>query len=174
MAMSDKKIYGPDIYRRNEHGLLENADYEFNEDGTVNWRAMIKPEFLYPNKDWFESRNKDVPSSSDGLNDKQLLIMLGGIKELAKLRGYYDIDFQVTNVSEGYVTAKCTITWCKKYETAGEYATVYSDAANATVANTDAFCAKFLETIACNRAFVRRGAFLGGWGVGVRVRLVWV
>ena len=27
--------------------------------------------------------------------------------------------------------------------------------ANATADNTDAFCAKFLETIACNRAFVR-------------------
>jgi hypothetical protein len=54
--MSEKKIYGPDIYKRNEHGLLENVDYEFNEDGSVNWRAMIKEEFLYPNKDWFVSR----------------------------------------------------------------------------------------------------------------------
>ena len=57
--MSKKKIYGPDIYKRNEHGLLENVDYEFNEDGSVNWRAMIKEEFLYPNKDWFVSRKKD-------------------------------------------------------------------------------------------------------------------
>ena len=31
----------------------------------------------------------------------------------------------------------------------------YTDVGNATLANTDAFCAKFLETIACNRAFVR-------------------
>ena len=94
-----KKLYGPDVYKRNDHGLLENAEYVFNEDGSVNWRAMIKPEFLYPNKGWFEARNKSVPDSIEGLDDKQLLIMLGGIKELAKLRGYYDIDFQVTNVS---------------------------------------------------------------------------
>jgi hypothetical protein len=154
--MSEKKIYGPDIYKRNEHGLLENADYEFNEDGSVNWRAMIKEEFLYPNKDWFASRKKDVPSSVDGLSDKQLLIMLGGIKELAKMRGYHSIDFTVTNVSSDYVTAKCQIDWIENYESAniGIYPR-YTDVANATLANTDNFCAKFLETIACNRAFVR-------------------
>jgi hypothetical protein len=154
--MSEKKIYGPDIYKRNGHGLLENADYEFNEDGSVNWRAMIKEEFLYPNKDWFASRKKDVPSSVDGLSDKQLLIMLGGIKELAKMRGYHSIDFTVTNVSSDYVTAKCQIDWIENYESAniGIYPR-YTDVANATLANTDNFCAKFLETIACNRAFVR-------------------
>tara|TARA_B100000945_G_scaffold117576_1_gene93447 strand:+ start:16721 stop:17500 length:780 start_codon:yes stop_codon:yes gene_type:complete len=153
--MSDKKIYGPDIYKRNEHGLLENVDYVFNEDGSIDWRAMIKAEFLYPNKGWFDARNKPTPKTSEGLDDKQLLIMLGGIKELAKLRGYSSIDFEVNNVSDGYVTAKCTINWVDNYETAQEYNTTYSDVANATLANTDAFCAKFLETIACNRAFVR-------------------
>ena len=150
-----KKIYGPDIYKRNEHGLLENVDYIFNEDGSINWRAMIKPEFLYPNKGWFEARNKPVPSSSDGLDDKQLLIMLGGIKELAKLRGYCGLDFKVKNVSDDYVTAKCIIHWHQNYESVNEYSTTYVDVANATADNTDAFCAKFLETIACNRAFVR-------------------
>jgi hypothetical protein len=40
--MTKKKIYGPDIYKRDIHGLLENVDYKFNDDGSVNWRAMIK------------------------------------------------------------------------------------------------------------------------------------
>ena len=79
-----KKIYGPDLYRRNGEGLLENANYIFNEDGSIDWRAMIKSEFLYPNKGWFEARSQALPDSIDGLEDKQLLIMLGGIKELAK------------------------------------------------------------------------------------------
>ena len=154
--MSKESIYGPDVYKRNGHGLLENVDYEFNEDGSVNWRAMIKEEFLYPNKDWFASRKKDVPTSVEGLSDKQLLIMLGGIKELAKMRGYHSIDFTVTNVSSDYVTAKCQIDWIENYESAniGIYPR-YTDVANATLSNTDNFCAKFLETIACNRAFVR-------------------
>ena len=148
-----KKLYGPDIYKRNEHGLLENVDYVFNEDGSVNWRAMIKEEFLYPNKGWFDSRNQPVPTSPEGLEDKQLLIMLGGIKELAKMRGYSTVAFDVVHSSDGYVTAKCMINWNKNYETQDEV--VYEDYANATLANTDNFCAKFLETIACNRAFVR-------------------
>ena len=151
-----KKFYGPDAYKRNQHGLLENVDYEFNEDGTVNWRAMIKPEFLYANKGWFDARNKPTPTSTEGLDDKQLLIMLGGIKDLAKMRGYHTVDFKVDNISDGYVTAKCQIDWIENYESAniGVYPR-YADVANATLANTDNFCAKFLETIACNRAFVR-------------------
>jgi hypothetical protein len=40
------------------------------------------------------------------------------------------------------------------FETAGQ-SVVFEDIANATEANTDNFCLKFLETIACNRAFVR-------------------
>jgi len=152
---ASKKLYGPDIYKRNDHGLLDNVDYTFNEDGSIDWRAMIKPEFLYPNKGWFEARSQPVPASVEGLKDNQLLIMLGGIKELAKMRGYCGVEFKVENVSEGYVTAKCTIHWHENYESVNSYSTSYEDVANATLANTDAFCAKFLETIACNRAFVR-------------------
>ena len=36
-----------------------------------------------------------------------------------------------------------------------QVALLYTDVANASSRNTDAFCSKFLETIACNRAFVR-------------------
>lgn len=153
-AMSKNNIYGPDLYIRNDHGLLKNASYQFNEDGSIDWRSMIKPEFLYPNKDWFLSRNKDIPSSPEGLDDKQLLIMLGGIKELAKLRGYEFINFETNNVSDGYVVAKCTIGWIPNYES-NKQSIIYEDVANATFSNTDSFCSKFLETIACNRAFVR-------------------
>ena len=36
--------FGPKNYQRDEHGLLKNVQYVFNEDGSVNWRAMIKEE----------------------------------------------------------------------------------------------------------------------------------
>ena len=152
--MSEEKIYGPDVYKRNKHGLLENAEYEFNDDGSVNWRAMIKPEFLYPNKDWFTARKKDIPTSSEGLEDKQLLIMLGGIKELARLRGFESVSFKTDHLSDTYVIASCEIIWSPNYESNKE-CIVYQDVANATLQNTGSFAAKFLETIACNRAFVR-------------------
>ena len=94
-----KKFYGPNVYKRNDDGLLGNVEYVFDEDGSINWRGMIKDEFLYPNKGWFDARNKPTPSSNEGLEDKQLLIMLGGIKEIAKMRRYSSVDFDVNNIS---------------------------------------------------------------------------
>jgi hypothetical protein len=145
-------------YKRNEYGLIESQEYFFNEDGSVDWRKMIKDEFLYPNKGWFDARKKEVPSSIDGLKDNQLLIMLGGIKEIAKLRGFHSVSYEINHINENYVVAKCRISWISNYETINDYHAAYvayEDVANATLANTDDFCAKFLETIACNRAFVR-------------------
>jgi hypothetical protein len=142
-------------YKRNEHGLIESQSYIFNDDASVNWRKMIKDEFLYPNKGWFDIRKKEVPSSIEGLKDNQLLIMLGGIKEIAKLRGFHSVSYDVNHVNENYVVAKCRISWIYNYEHTADFHVCYEDVANATLANTDDFCAKFLETIACNRAFVR-------------------
>jgi hypothetical protein len=157
-VLIDKKLKFHELYKRNEWGLIDCVDYVFDEDGSVNWRGMIKDKFLYPNRGWFDLRSKQVPQSIDGLDDNQLLIMLGGIKELAKLRGFHSVVYDVKHVNENYVIAKCKISWIGNYESANNYdyhTVVYEDVANATLANTDDFCAKFLETIACNRAFVR-------------------
>lgn len=146
--MTQNKITrGPD-------GLIEGKEYKFTQDGFVDWRAMIDPQFLYPNKDYFELRKLPVPTSVEGLDDKQLLIMLGGIKELARLRGFKSVRYNIKHESPNYVTAICSIEWMGNYETSGE-TVAFEDVANATEANTDNFCLKFLETIACNRAFVR-------------------
>ena len=64
--------------KRNEFGLTEGVIHAYHEDGTINWRAMIAPEHLYPNKGWFESRSKPMPNSIEGLEDSQLLIKLSG------------------------------------------------------------------------------------------------
>lgn len=141
-------------YSRNEYGLLNSVNYHFNDDGSINWRKMIKNEFLYPNKGWFDLRKKEFPNSIEGLADNQLLIMLGGIKELAKLRGFENVSYEVLNIGDNYVTAKCQIAWIGNYETDNRVV-AFEDVANATADNTDDFCIKFLETIACNRAFVR-------------------
>ena len=139
--------------------MNNKIEYKYNEDGTINWRAMVKPEYLYPNKDWFELRNKPVPESIEGLADNQLLIKLGGLKELAKLRGYNQVGYEVIKCERDYVVVKCRIHWTKFCESAEkgmiEDYCVFEDMANATLDNTNDFCAKFLETIATNRAFVR-------------------
>jgi hypothetical protein len=145
---------GPAIYKRNDFGLLAQVNYEFNEDGSVDWRKMIKDEHLYPNKDWFESRNKEIPTSIEGLDDCQLLIKLSGIKELAKMRGFSRVEQEILESSPERVVCKCSITWFPNYECDDKEVT-YTDTANATLDNTSSFATKFLETIAANRAFVR-------------------
>ena len=113
-------------YVRDENGLLKNTEYTFNDDGSINWKAMIKQEYLFPNKSWFESRDREVPSSAEGLEDHQLLIKLGGIKELAKLRGFTDVYYDVEKCEEGHVAVKCSITFSPNYET-GNAPVVFSD-----------------------------------------------
>jgi hypothetical protein len=142
-------------YERDELGLLNSIDYIFNDDGSIRWRDMIKPEFLYVNKEYFERFGKEAPKSTDGLKDNQLSIMLGGIKELAKLRGFNKVSYKLTHEKSGdHVSAACTINWIPNYES--DYRTIsFEDFGNASVNNTDDFCHKFLETIACNRAFIR-------------------
>ena len=153
--MKKNKLYGPDLWARNEHGLLQSVEYEFNEDGSVNWRAMISPEHLYPNKDHFEMRKMPVPDSIEGLEDNQLLIKLSGIKELAKLRGFHNVTYDITESSDSRVVVQCMINWIENYEGAYGHTQTFSSIANATTHNTNGFAAKFLECIAENRAFVR-------------------
>jgi hypothetical protein len=145
---------GTKLYIRDDNGLLQNVIYEFNEDGSINWRAMIKEEHLFPNRSWFESRGKDCPRSIDGLADHQLLIKLAGIKELAKLRGFESISYDTVKCDEGHVAVCCSVSFTPNYET-GSQSVTFQDMANATLNNTSSFATKFLETIACNRAFVR-------------------
>jgi hypothetical protein len=154
-------------YKRNELGLLEGVKYEYNEDGSINWRAMVASEHLYPNKGWFEMRNQPMPRSVEGLEDNQLLIKLSGIKELAKLRGFDGVRYEVIKCELDHVAVKCRIHWTPNFE-AGSYYSLkagqedyfnsrvsFEDIANATTNNTSSFAQKFLETIAANRAFVR-------------------
>jgi len=145
---------GPSLFKRDEHGLLENIQYHFNEDGSVNWRSMIKEEYLFPNKSWFELRKKDVPKSTEGLKDHQLLIKLSGIKELARLRGFDSLSYEAVKCESDHASIVCRMTFIPNYETGGQ-AIMFQDMANATYENTSSFAKKFLETIACNRAFVR-------------------
>jgi hypothetical protein len=145
---------GPMQFKRDEYGLLINTQYTFNEDGSVDWRSMIKNEHLFPNKSWFQLRKKDVPRSIDNLADHQLLIKLSGIKELARMRGFSSVSYEVVKCELDHVAVICKMTFLPNFETCGESVT-FQDIANATTENTNSFAKKFLETIACNRAFVR-------------------
>ena len=67
---------------RDGDGLVADGsvEYKFTDDGLIDWRKMIKTEFLVPNK----SRTSETDVTK--LKDWQLIILLGGIKELAQIR----------------------------------------------------------------------------------------
>ncbi len=143
------RVKGRDI-----NGLLRHVKYTFNEDGTIDWRKMIKPEYLVPNKQVFDRKNKPVPESIEGLEDRELLILLGGIKELAQLRGYTHVGYKVECPSNDYVVAVCNIVWRPNYETEGS-SVEFSAIGDASHGNTNGFGKNFLGPIAENRSFVR-------------------
>jgi hypothetical protein len=142
------------IYSRDEYGLVKSVKYVFNADGSIDWRSMIAKDHLYPNKDWFFARNLYVPDSVDNLDDAQLSIKLVGIKELAKLRGFSSVSYQVIESSPQRAVVCCSIDFIPNFESNYERVR-FSSIANATIDNTNGFGAKFLESIAENRAFVR-------------------
>jgi hypothetical protein len=109
---------------------------------------MVKQEFLVANRD--RTSESDVSK----LEDNQLLILLGGIKELAQIRGYTNVQYSVQTPSSDYVVATCSISWVPNYETEGREIT-FSAIGDASPDNTKSFARFFLGPIAENRAFVR-------------------
>jgi hypothetical protein len=138
------------ISTRNKYGLIEdeNINYVYNEDGTINWRKMVKIEYLVPN------RQKTQETDVSKLEDRDLLILLGGIKELAQIRGYTSVEYKVVAASENYFATSCKIKWIPNYETNGRVIE-FEALADASPNNTKSFARFFLAAIAENRAFVR-------------------
>lgn len=133
---------------RTEDGLIEGVNYQFNDDGSINWRKMIRPEFLVSNRD----RTSETDISK--LEDKDLLILLAGIKNVAQLRGFTSVTYDVVAPSSDYVVATCKINWIPNYETEGN-AITFSSIGDASPGNTKDFARHFLGPIAENRAFIR-------------------
>jgi len=139
---------------RDENGLIKGIEYFYTSEGLVDWRKMVKTEYLVPNKQYFEKQNKPVPATIEGLQDKELLILLAGIKNLARVRGYSSVHYNVTSPSADSVFVVCTIGWLPNYET--EKTSIYSSGiGDAHPNNTKGIGTMFLGPIAENRAFVR-------------------
>lgn len=155
-------------YVRNEAGLLTNVNYKFNEDGSVNWKGMLNPKHIVLNKqlktaieekynrsfDEIQLAIQEGQTDSEDIEDRHKLILLAGIKELAKLRGYSSVDYSNNVSGPEYTAVKCTIAWIANYETKG-LTTYFSSLADAHQGNCNSFAINFLNAIAENRAFVR-------------------
>jgi hypothetical protein len=134
--------------KRDKSGLITNVDYVFNEDGMVDWRKMVKDKWLVPNRDMTKK------TETSELSDRELLILLGGIKELAQIRGFTSVKYDVVSPSSDYVVVTCSIEWVPNYETEGISVT-FSGVGDASPTNTSSFTKYYLGAMAENRAFVR-------------------
>ncbi len=157
-----------DKYQRGPDGLLINYPYKYNEDSSVNYKALINPKYIVLNKDRRAqietkySRNFDELQVAiqegtvdpDDIEDGHKLILLAGIKELAKLRGYTEVSYNVHSVSHEYVMTQCIIDWIPNYETNDKHV-VFSSLADAHLGNCKSFAINHLSTISENRSFVR-------------------
>ncbi len=148
---------------RNTDGLIEGIDYKFNEDGLVDWKALVPAKFLYVNND---SKNKEriekkynkliseIDPVTDKVEDADLIVALGGLKHILKLRGYDNVSVFVSKAQEDYAAVNCSIDFIPNYETEGRCVS-YSDNACAHFNNTKAFGKEYLVETATNRAFAR-------------------
>lgn len=141
-------------FSRDQRGLLNNKKYEFTDDGLVNWRKMINSKYLVPNLSKFPSGTENKDLNVQELDDSQLLILLGGIKELANIRGYSKVEYKVFNCTQNHVAVSCKITWLPNFETFNNQVE-FESLADAHLDNTKSFAKDFLMAIAENRAFVR-------------------
>lgn len=146
-------------FKRNDCGLIEGVQYVYCDDNTVDWRAMIKPEYLVINQQYKEkieqATGKPIAEvQPNEVDDQKLLILLGGIKELAQIRGYSKVKYRVACAMPNYVAVCCEIEWIPNYET-GMQPVIFSALADATPDNTFNWASNYLAAIAENRAFVR-------------------
>tara|TARA_B100000131_G_C18111481_1_gene609737 strand:+ start:1949 stop:2698 length:750 start_codon:yes stop_codon:yes gene_type:complete len=138
----------PKTVKRNEHGLLEGVKYSYQEDGLIDWRKMVKNDHIVPNRD--NTSETDVAK----LKDKDLIILLAGLKDVAQTRGIKSVKYDIVTASPEYVCMKCGITWAGNYETDGEDV-YFEGTADAGLNNTEGFGQIYLAAIAENRAFCR-------------------
>lgn len=137
-----------------EKGLRRNLSYTFNDNGTIDWSRLIESKYIVPNRTLFEKRNKEVPISTEGLDDKEKLVLLAGYKNLLFLRGYRSVEYFPIGFNNEEVSVSCRIVFRGNLET-GMEDVVYSSIGNASLKNTDGIFAKFLSPIAENRSLIR-------------------
>lgn len=144
---------------RNEDGLLNGVDYVFKDDGSVDYRAMLKPEHLVFNRQMKDDIEKKYGKPLSQLSvteveDKYLLILLSGIRYLAKLRGMISATPVVGASQPGHASVTVVVKWIANFETNGIEES-YGDTGMANYSNTFDFAQLYLDSIANNRAFVR-------------------
>lgn len=151
------------LFGRDADGLIKNMIYVRKSDNRIDWRAMINPAHIVRNEQQIkrdevkliQRYSKPVAEiETKNLDDRYLLILLAGIKELAHLRGYMSVAPRVAYASDSRCVVETLIMWIPNFETSG-YSVAFGDVGSATPASVGQGFDLYLEPIAANRAFVR-------------------
>lgn len=159
MTVKSSSKWPPDNFKRDKWGLLEGIKYQFRDDSTVDWRAMIKPEYTVFNALLInEIQLKYLKAIKDikveEVDDKYLLVLLAGFKELAAIRGYTSVTYNIAHADINYAATSCRIEWIPNYETF-EQKLIFESMADASPQTTTGFGQNYLLAMAENRAFCR-------------------
>ena len=163
LVESPNKTIPPKFFERNEYGLLEGAEYKFKEDGSIDWKAMVDPKFLYVNPDTrrrskletkYGRKFEEIKIVEDKVDDADLVISLGGLKTLLRLRGYESVYYVIAESNQSYASVKCSIDFIPNYESEGR-PMGYTDCACAHMDNASGFGKSYLLETATNRSFAR-------------------
>jgi len=144
---------------RDYRGLLKETEYKFKPDGGVDYRAMLKPEHLVFNRQMEDKIKSQYGKPSKELSvteveDKYLLILLSGIKFLAKIRGYISVKPGQGASGPGHASWSCSIKWIGNFETDFREEE-FGEVGGANYQSTFSFAQLYLDSIAYNRSFVR-------------------
>lgn len=146
-----------------EHGLRRGLQYTFLPSGLVDWRSMIPADLVALNRGNFLKKSEPVDVDTlpkeeleilkKKAREEDLIIKLGGYRELAAIRGFLDVRETISATQE-FVSVTCDITWGGNFETNMEPVT-FSSSADAHFGNCSGDFGTYLTTIASNRAFAR-------------------
>ncbi len=141
---------------RDNYGLLKDTVYCFQPDGRINWRGMVKKDYLYPNKQYFPNKSVEELKAMDAsqISDDKLLVSLPGIKDLAQIRGYHSVKYQAVSSTVDFASVVCSILWTGNYET-NHRQVVFESTADASPLSVKGMYGNYLMAVAENRAFVR-------------------
>lgn len=140
-------------------GLIFGHPYKFTPEGRVDWRAMVNPKFLYVANEYKDRVVKEQGKPIDQVDiltvrDDWLRIRLGGINQLANLRGYNTLEYELVAATDNKAACVCRMEFIGNFETDGK-PVVCSAIASATLRSVDKQFTPYLETFAENRAFAR-------------------
>lgn len=146
-------------FERDERGLVKGVTYHYTPAGKIDWRRMVDTKFLYVCDDFKDRACQEQGKTLTELDltlvkDDWLRMRIGGINQIAHLRGVLSVDYPFIHITDSCVTMSCSITFIANFETQDAPLT-FSSTASASMWNLDRKNTPYMATQAENRSYAR-------------------